>query len=163
MTATTTKKKRRRNEWLGQMMILYFNNRNSCFVVFFLFSLSLVLSLFSNFFSRMCTRLNKYDSERTYEMILDEAARRRRDDVFSFSLQTKPQVRMWRRNWIKAKNFSAYFTYTYNDLSSVTNVNVIIVLSIIIFNYFLSILIHHMSIDELHSYFSMIYLYQYEK
>lgn len=33
----------------------------------------------------MCTLLNKYESEQTYERILDEAAHQRRDDAFSFS------------------------------------------------------------------------------
>jgi len=56
--------------------------------------LSFFLSVF--FFSRMYIRLNKYESKRTYEMILDEVARQR---LFFFSsssscFKTKPQLKM---------------------------------------------------------------------
>jgi hypothetical protein len=48
------------------------------------------------FFSRMYIRLNKYESKRTYEMILDEARRRQRLFFSSSSsyFKTKPQVKM---------------------------------------------------------------------
>ncbi len=83
-----------------------------------IFFLSFVLYFFfSNFFSLMCTRFSKYKSKRTYEMILDEAARRRQRLFFRFFLllisKTKLQVKMWRRKRIKVKNFYAYDIHTY--------------------------------------------------
>lgn len=56
-------------------------------LLFFFLSVSLFFFLYfssSNFFSHMCTLLNKYESEQTYATILDEAAHQQRDDAFSF-------------------------------------------------------------------------------
>lgn len=65
------------------------------------------------FFSRMYIRLNKYESKRTYEMILDEARRRQRLFFSSSSsyFKTKPQVKMWRRKQNQSKEF-LYILYT---------------------------------------------------